>query len=48
MYFAYEIERMKAVLDQLKNPSATDIAAFNLDRGKAKSILAKVKKGEKI
>ena len=48
MYFTYEIERMKAVLDQLKNPSATDIAAFNLDRGKAKSILAKVKKGEKI
>ena len=48
MYFAYEIERMKAVLDQLKNPSATDIAAFNLDRSKAKSILAKVKKGEKI
>lgn len=48
MYFAYEIERMKAILDQLKNPSATDITAFNLDRGKAKSILAKVKKGEKI
>lgn len=48
MYFAYEIERMKAILDQLKNPSATDIAAFNLDRGKAKSIIAKVKKGEKI
>ena len=48
MYFGYEIERMKAVLDQLKNASDTDIAAFNLDRSKAKAIIEKVKKGERL
>ena len=49
-YFLYELQRMRAVVQQASNPdlASKDVANFHLNRGKAAPLIKKIQQGEKI